>query len=71
MNLTKEFWEKAYKENASLMSGVCRRYVQNKEVAEDLMQDAFVSAMSKAESYSGLGSFNGWLRKITVNTALM
>jgi RNA polymerase sigma factor (sigma-70 family) len=71
MNLTKEFWEKAYKENASLMLGVCRRYVQNKELAEDLMQDAFLSAMSKSESFKGSGSINGWLRKIAVNTALM
>lgn len=71
MSLTKTFWEKTYKENAPTMIGVCYRYVQNKEIAEDLMQDAFLTAINKSETYSGKGSFNGWLRKIAVNTALM
>jgi len=71
MNLTKVFWENVYKENAPKIIGVCYRYVQNKEIAEDLMQDAFITAMDKSDSYSGKGSFIGWLRKIAVNCALM
>jgi RNA polymerase sigma factor (sigma-70 family) len=71
MNLTKVFWEKAYKENASKMKGVCHRYVSDNEIAEDLMHDAFLTAINKHTSYKGIGSFEAWLRKITVNTALM
>jgi len=71
MNLTKEFWEKAYIENAPKMKGVCRRYVSDNAIAEDLMHDAFLTAINKYYSYTGKGSFEAWLRKISVNTALM
>lgn len=71
MNLTRDFWEKAYKENAPKIIGVCRRYVSSKEIAEDLAHDAFLTAISKFESYRGKGHFEAWLRKIAVNTALM
>jgi RNA polymerase sigma factor (sigma-70 family) len=71
MNLTNEFWEKAYKENAPKIIGVCRRYVKSNEVAEDLMQEAFITAINKADTYAGKGSFDAWLRKIAVNSALM
>lgn len=71
MNLSKDFWEKAYIENAPKMKGVCRRYVSDIKVAEDLMHDAFIVAINKQNTFKGKGSFEGWLRKITVNTALM
>lgn len=71
MSLTNEFWEKTYKENAPKMIGVCRRYVKSKEVAEDLMQEAFLTAINKADTFAGKGSFEAWLRRIAVNSALM
>ena len=71
MNLAREFWEKAYRENAPKIIGICRRYVSDKEIAEDLMHDAFLTAINKYSSYKGKGHFNAWLRKIAVNTALM
>ncbi|MFV0505115.1 MAG: RNA polymerase sigma factor [Bacteroidales bacterium] len=71
MNLKKIFWEEAYQRNIAKMIAVCYRYVSDKELAEDLAQDAFVVAMQKAESFSGKGHFDAWLRKIAVNTALM
>jgi len=39
--------------------------------AEDVLQDGFVTLFTKLDSYSGQGSFEGWARKIFVNTALM
>jgi RNA polymerase sigma-70 factor (ECF subfamily) len=45
--------------------------MNNREMAEDVMQDGFVTLFSKLDSYSGTGSFEGWARKIFVNTALM
>jgi RNA polymerase sigma factor (sigma-70 family) len=71
MNLTQDFWEKTYKENAPKMLGVCRRYIADKAIAEDLMHDAFIQAINKVDTYTGKGCFEAWLRKITVNTALM
>lgn len=53
------------------MYAVCLRYMGDKEAAEDVLQDGFVTLFSKLESYSGSGSFEGWARKIFVNTALM
>ena len=50
---------------------VCLRYMGNREQAEDVLQDGFVALFSKLGSYLGEGSFEGWARKIFVNTALM
>lgn len=53
------------------MYAVCLRYMGDRDTAEDILQDGFVTLFSKLDSYSGEGSFEGWARKIFVNTALM
>ena len=53
------------------MFAVCLRYMGEREAAEDILQDGFVTLFTKLDSYSGEGSFEGWARKIFVNTALM
>ena len=53
------------------MFAVCLRYMGDRESAEDVLQDAFVTLFTKLDTYSGEGSFEGWARKIFVNTALM
>ena len=53
------------------MYAVCLRYAGNADDAKDILQDGFVTVFSKLDSYSGSGSFEGWARKIFVNTALM
>lgn len=55
---------------ASSLLGVCHRYARNKEDAEDILQDAFMKIFSKMSQFKGDGSFEGWLRRIVVNTAL-
>lgn len=52
------------------MFGVCLRYVSNRVIAEDLLHDGFITVFSKVSSFRGDGSFEGWLRRIFVNTAL-
>lgn len=52
------------------MMGVCLRYVSDRETARDLLQDGFVKVFTSLTSYSGTGSFEGWMRKIFVNNAL-
>ncbi len=47
------------------------RYVGERATAEDVLQEGFVTLFSRIGSYKGEGSFEGWSRKIFVNTALM
>jgi len=53
------------------MFALCIRYMGDRDTAEDVLQDGFVTLFSKLDTYSGEGSFEGWARKIFVNTALM
>ena len=50
--------------------GVCLRYVNDRETARDLLQDGFMKIFTSMDSYTGSGSFEGWMRKIFVNCAL-
>lgn len=53
------------------MFAVCIRYAGDRTLAEDLLQDGFVTLFSKLDSYKGDGSFEGWARRIFINTCLM
>ena len=55
------------KYNRILMS-ICYRY--SKSEAEDLLQMSFVKIFQNIEKYTGSGSFEGWMKRITVNTAI-
>lgn len=59
-----------YETYSRKMMGVCLRYVNDRETARDLLQDGFVRVFTSLDSYSGTGSFEGWMRKIFVNSAL-
>ena len=59
-----------YELYAPKMMAVCLRYCQNDETARDLLHDGFLQVFTQIGSYSGKGSFEGWLRKIFVNLAL-
>ncbi|MCE6989803.1 RNA polymerase sigma factor [Dyadobacter sp. CY323] len=69
-NLTNNFWENTYRQNISKMIGVCWRYTQDRQTAEDLAHDAFVVAIGKVSSFENKGPFEAWLRRIVVNVAL-
>lgn len=60
-----------YEMLAPKMFAVCLRYMDNRDDAEDILQDGFVTLFTRLDTYSGEGSFEGWARKIFVNTALM
>ena len=55
---------------ASRMLGVCNRYARNTADAEDILQDAFIKIFDKIHQFKFEGSFEGWIRRIMVNTAL-
>ncbi len=60
-----------YDRLAPKMFPLCLRYVTQRTVAEDMLQDGFVTLFGKIDTYKGDGSFEGWARKIFVNTCLM
>ena len=59
-----------YELHAPAMMSVCQRYVCDRELAKDLLHDGFIKLFTKIHTYSGTGSFNGWMRKIFVTTTL-
>ncbi len=59
-----------YQRYAPKMFGVCLRYAGNTEEAEDVLQEGFIKIFKKIGSFRGEGSFEGWIRRIFVNTAI-
>ena len=59
-----------YERFSPKMYGVCLRYAANAEEAEDILQEGFIKVFKKISSYRGDGSFEGWIRRIFVNTAI-
>jgi len=53
------------------MFPVCIRYVGDRALAEDILQEGFITLFTRLDSYKGEGSFEGWARRIFVTTALM
>ncbi len=53
------------------MLTVCLRYVGDRERARDVLHDGFITVFEKIDTFNASGSFEGWLRRIFVNTALM
>lgn len=60
-----------YEKYAHKMMGVCMRYAANRETARDLLHDGFIGLFEKINTYIGNGSFEGWMRRLFINTALM
>jgi RNA polymerase sigma factor (sigma-70 family) len=46
------------------------KYSRNQQDAEDVLQDSFVTAFQKVNQFQLNGSFEGWLKRIVINTAL-
>lgn len=55
---------------APKLFGVCLRYMKDHDLAQDTLQDGFVKIFTKLSDYNGKGSFEGWMRRIVVNTCL-
>lgn len=59
-----------YKRFAPKMFGVCLRYSRSREEGEDILQEGFLKVFGRISQYGGKGSFEGWIRRIMVNTAI-
>jgi RNA polymerase sigma factor (sigma-70 family) len=53
-----------------IMMPLCLRYSKNLEEGEEVLQDGFIQMYLYINQYKGVGSFEGWLRKIMINCAL-
>ena len=62
--------EELYRRFSPRMYAVCLRYAGNAEEAEDILQEGFIKVFKKLDSFRGDGSFEGWIRRIFVNTAI-
>jgi RNA polymerase sigma factor (sigma-70 family) len=65
------FQTKLYHLFAPKMLGVCLRYARNREEAEEILQEGFLRVFIYIHTFKGNGSFEGWIRKIMVNAALL
>ena len=52
------------------MFGVCRYYAKDYSEAEDILHEGFMKVFNNIKKFKGTGSFEGWMRKVFVNTAL-
>ncbi|MTI30435.1 RNA polymerase sigma factor [Xanthovirga aplysinae] len=59
-----------YKLYSKAMFNICYRMMNDEGEAEDVLQEAFVSAFQKINSYNGSASFGAWLKRIVVNKSI-
>ena len=59
-----------YKLFKAKLFSVCLKYSRNTVEAEDNLQDSFMTIFNKIEQFNSKGSFEGWIRRVTVNTVL-
>lgn len=66
----RQMQELLYQKYSSKMYGVCLRYSGNVEDANDLLQEGFIKIFKNLTKFRGEGSFEGWIRRIFVNTSI-
>jgi RNA polymerase sigma factor (sigma-70 family) len=62
----KEVFSKMY----GRLFGICMRYAHDADEADDILQNGFIKVFNGIENYKGDGSFEGWIKRIVVNTAI-
>jgi len=60
-----------YDRYSPLLFSICRRYLRSREDAEEALVSGMYKVIAQIDSYSGSGSFEGWMRRIVVNESLM
>jgi RNA polymerase sigma-70 factor (ECF subfamily) len=69
-NNNREAQEQLFAQHSPKMLGVCRQYVKDLHHAEDLMLQGFLKVFTNLQKFKNEGSFEGWIRRIMVNTCL-
>lgn len=59
-----------YNRYSPRMLSVCYRFAQNREDAEDMLQEGFIKVFTQVHTFQNKGSFEGWIRRIIVHTCI-
>lgn len=62
--------EQLYRDYSRILFGICLKYSRNKTEAEDSLHDSFMTIYSKIDQFKHQGSFEGWIKRIAINTVL-
>jgi RNA polymerase sigma-70 factor (ECF subfamily) len=62
--------ELLYRRYSAMFFGVCLQYTGSYDESKDILQESFIKIFTNLHTYNGTGSFEGWMRRIVVNTAL-
>jgi len=63
-------WTAIYQKTSPKVYGICLRYVKDTDLAQDLVQETFETAINKSTSFKGKGSVEGWIKRIAVNKCI-
>lgn len=70
INRDPEMQQLLYERFSAKMYGVCLRYIENPEDANDVMQEGFIKVYHNLNKFRGEGSFEGWIRRIFIHTSI-
>lgn len=65
-----EFQKELVMRYSGLLMTVCRRYCNDGESAKDILQEALIKILKALPKYQERGTFEAWMKRITINTAL-
>jgi len=66
----RRYQEILYRKYAKKMYGICLSYAGDRELAQDMLQEAYIKIFNKIKEFKSKGSMEGWIRKIVSNTAI-
>lgn len=69
-NNNRQAQQELFEQYSPKMLGVCRQYVKDMHHAEDLMLQGFLKVFTNIHKFKFEGSFEGWIRRIIVNTCI-
>lgn len=62
--------ERLFHTYAGKMMTLCKRYAKTEVEAQDILQDGFIRVFTYLNTFESSGSFDAWIRRVFVNTAL-
>lgn len=65
---SREAQKALYDQYAPAAYALIKRYTRHDELAQEMLNDAFFKVLTRLEQYSGDGAFEGWIRRVVVNT---
>jgi len=63
-------FKKIYDQHSGVMYSICLRYMKNPDEAQDALQEGFIKVYKNIGKFKFTGSFEGWMKRIFVNTSI-